>query len=73
LLGNGSSCTGSCPALLVTSGLAQDVGIALALSGLFVPETQTTVEKSVTSKATWRVVPTTFGRASAGIGAIGQF
>jgi hypothetical protein len=65
------TCSGSCGALLVTSGIAQDLGVLLAASGLFVPTVDRTTDVRTTISG-WQVVPT-FVRAGAGIGAIRRF
>lgn len=61
-------------ALLVASGVAQAAGIGLAVASLFVPDSSSsrTVAKAP-PKPELHVLPTSFGRAGAGVGAVGTF
>lgn len=67
-IGNDSVAKG----MLITSGIVQGAGVLLGLSSLFIPETDSTVEKRQAAKAEVKVLPVSFGDG-AGVGAIGRF
>jgi len=58
--------------LMASSGALQGAGIVVGALSLFVPERvpAATIE---TAGVKVHVAPTSFGRASAGVGAVGQF
>jgi hypothetical protein len=63
-------------ALLIGSGVAQGVGVALALLSLVVPETKersAMTAKAAPSKPELRVLPASMGNAGAGAFAVGTF
>lgn len=61
-------------ALLVASGVAQAAGIGFVVASLFVPDSSSS--RSIAKappKPEVHVLPTSFGRAGAGVGAVGTF
>jgi hypothetical protein len=59
-------------AMIITSGVAQGVGVLLGISSLIIPETTSTTEKRDLAKPTVHVTPVSY-QAGAGLGAIGTF
>lgn len=63
--------------LLIGSGVAQGVGVGLAIASLIVPETEERVakgkDKTKVAKPEVRVIPVQMGRGGAGVGAVGRF
>ena len=78
-LGNRDCATRSCgnddvaKAMIISSGIAQGVGVLLGVGSLFVPESTTTrTRNEVTSKAEVTFTPVSYG-SGAGLGAVGRF
>lgn len=62
-------------AMIITSGVAQGLGVLAVVGSLFVPESTTVTEKRTTASApkpTFSLLPVSF-RAGAGVGAVGTF
>lgn len=78
-LGDRDCATRSCgnddvaKAMIISSGIAQGVGVLLGVGSLFVPESTTTrTRNEVTSKAEVTFTPVSYG-SGAGLGAVGRF